>query len=105
MPIQYHRAGDDAATAANNIVNNETLFRVGGVGSELIILYDRDRLSSRALCTAQTRQQNAFSACCRFPPGDDHHSWSQPDQLLLCYGDGLSVHWLSAAFGTEQLKP
>ena len=28
----------DAATTAQNLINNETLFRIGGVGSELVIL-------------------------------------------------------------------
>ena len=37
MPAQIIVDGDAAATA-QNIVNNEILFRVGGVGSELIIL-------------------------------------------------------------------
>jgi hypothetical protein len=37
MPAQIIVDGDAAATA-QNIVNNATLFRVGGVGSELVIL-------------------------------------------------------------------
>lgn len=35
----------DATATANNIMNNETLFRVGGVGSELIILLSEIVLS------------------------------------------------------------
>ncbi len=36
---------DDATTTANNIMNNETLFRVGGIGSELIVLLSEVVLS------------------------------------------------------------
>jgi hypothetical protein len=35
----------DAATTANNIISSETLFRVGGVGSELIVLLSEVVLS------------------------------------------------------------
>ena len=37
VPSNIIVAGD-AATTAQNLVNNETLFRIGGVGSELVIL-------------------------------------------------------------------
>ena len=44
VPSNIIVSGDAAATA-NNIMNNETLFRVGGIGSELIVLLSEIVLS------------------------------------------------------------
>ena len=53
VPSNIIVSGDAAATA-NNIMNSETLFRIGGIGSELIILLSEIILSDRSIRIAQT---------------------------------------------------
>ena len=78
----------DAAATANNIMESETLFRVGVVGGELVILLKRNCVVSCSLCLTQICEQNTFFTRCSFKVGDDHHTWDQFDQLLLCHAAG-----------------